>query len=422
MQVDQELPADWRWSTLGEACELNPRRDNLNGISPETCVTFVPMPAVDAAFGAITNPVSRPLQEVRKGYTAFKSGDVIMAKITPCMENGKAAVVGDLQNGLGFGSTEFHVLRPNGNALAEYLYHFIRQESFRRAAESNMTGSVGQRRVPADFLRDAPIPLPPLEEQRRIAAKLDDLLGRVAATRERLDRVPVILRRFRQSVLAAAVSGRLTEDINGGANDDRPPGWCTTTLGELASLVTSGSRGWAKYYSDEGPLFIRSEDINTDALRLAGAAHVSPPASSEGLRTRVSQNDILITITGANVTKAAVVVELVDEAYVSQHVGLVRLREPSLSRFVHLCLLSERHGRGQLREAAYGAGKPGLNLNNLRLVTLAVPPPAEREEILRKTEAILRIGERAEARSHTAARHSERIHEAVLARAFRGEL
>ncbi len=422
MNADVELPSGWRWSTLGEACDLNPHRDKLNGASPDTPVTFVPMPAVDAALGVITSPQIRALKDVQKGYTSFRQGDVIMAKITPCMENGKAAVVQVLENGLGFGSTEFHVLRPNGQAIAEFLYHFIRQESFRRLAESNMTGSVGQRRVPAAFLRDAPVPLPPIEEQRRIATKLDDLLGRVAATRERLDRVPTILRRFRQSVLAAAVSGRLTEDLNGGADDPHPQGWCATTLGELASLVTSGSRGWAKYYSDDGPLFIRSEDINTDALRITSAAHVSPPASGEGLRTRVFQNDILITITGANVTKTAVVVEPVAEAYVSQHVGLVRLRQPSLSRFVHLCLLSERHGRGQLRKAAYGAGKPGLNLTNLREVPLALPPSDEAEEILRRTLAILGIGERVAARSQAAARAMERMRETVLARAFRGEL
>src|SRR5205823_5142697 len=102
---------------------------------------------------------------VRSGYTAFRDGDVIMAKITPCMENGKAAIVRNTTNSLGFGSTEFHVLRPNGVALAEYLFYFIRQESFRAAAEAEMTGSVGQRRVPAAFLQAAELPLPPLAEQ-----------------------------------------------------------------------------------------------------------------------------------------------------------------------------------------------------------------------------------------------------------------
>jgi type I restriction enzyme, S subunit len=110
------------------------------------------MPAVDAEKGAITKPEARPFGKVRKGYTSFREDDVIMAKITPCMENGKAAIARALHNGLGFGSTEFHVFRSNGAILPDFLYHFIRQESFRKAAEHEMTGSVGQKRVPASFL------------------------------------------------------------------------------------------------------------------------------------------------------------------------------------------------------------------------------------------------------------------------------
>jgi type I restriction enzyme S subunit len=128
------------------------------------------------------------------------------------MENGKAAVVRGLLNGLGFGSTEFHVLRSTGAVFPDYVYHFIRQEWFRRAAEQEMTGSVGQKRVPATFLEATAIPLPPLAEQQRIVAKVEALLARVNAARQRLAKAPAILKRFRQSVLAAACSGHLTAD------------------------------------------------------------------------------------------------------------------------------------------------------------------------------------------------------------------
>jgi len=112
---------------------------------------------------------------------------------------------------MGFGSTEFFTLRSKGSVLPEYLYHYIRQESFRKDAEENMTGSVGQKRVPKHFIERSNIPLPPLAEQRRIVAAVEALLARVNASRERLDRVPGLLKAFRQAVLAAACSGRLTE-------------------------------------------------------------------------------------------------------------------------------------------------------------------------------------------------------------------
>ena len=170
------------------------------------------MPAVDADLGVISTPQQRRFADVRKGFTSFRDNDVIVAKITPCFENGKMAVCRGLVSGLGFGSTEFHVLRETGAVLPEYVYHFVRQDRLRSEGESNMTGSVGQKRVPANWLSAVTLPVPPLAEQRRIVAKVEEVLDRAAAARERLTKLPKILKRFRQSVLAAACSGRLTAD------------------------------------------------------------------------------------------------------------------------------------------------------------------------------------------------------------------
>ena len=205
-----ELPEGWTLATLGRVCDLNPPKPSAGSVDPHTPVTFVPMAAVDAASGKIATPEMRAFSVVRKGFTSFRDGDVIMAKITPCAENGKAAIASGLQNGLGFGSTEFHVLRPTNAVLEEYIYYYIRQESFREAAAAEMTGSVGQKRVPAWFLENASLPLPPIAEQRRIVSKVEALLARVDAARDRLAKVPATIKRFRQSVLAAACSGRLT--------------------------------------------------------------------------------------------------------------------------------------------------------------------------------------------------------------------
>ena len=154
------------------------------------------MPAVNADLGAIINPEIKPYLEVQNGFTSFRDGDVIMAKITPCMENGKAAIVHGMKNGIGFGSTEFHVMRSRGEILPEYLYYYIRQESFRNEARSHFTGSVGQKRVPADFIKQSIIPLPPLAEQQRIVARVEALLSHVNAARDGLSRVPSIMKKF----------------------------------------------------------------------------------------------------------------------------------------------------------------------------------------------------------------------------------
>jgi type I restriction enzyme S subunit len=414
-----DLPAGWAAASLPSICEINPRRTQADGLSPDAEVTFVPMPAVDADAGSILEPQVRRLAEVRKGYTTFRRGDVIFAKITPCMENGKAAVVRELRNDLGFGSTEFHVLRPTTGLLPEYLFFFIRQESFRRTAAAEMTGSVGQKRVPAQFLEEVVLPLPPFAEQKRIVAKVEELLADVNAARDRLASVPALLKRFRQSVLAAACSADLSQEWRAKHRSDA---WQETSVDGLSVFVTSGSRGWAQFYSKDGPTFIRSQDINTDRLLMSDAAHVRPPRNSEGARTRVCRNDILITITGANVTRCAVVDCDPGEAYVSQHVALIRLKTPENARFLHLWLTCDGRGRGALREAAYGGGKPGLNLDNIRELPVVLPTQEEQKEIVRRVDAFFKLANLIEENVATARTRVDKLTQSILAKAFRGEL
>jgi type I restriction enzyme S subunit len=170
------------------------------------------MAAVNEVTGAIETPEVRNVDEVRKGFTSFTDGDVIFAKITPCMENGKAALAERLVNGRGYGSTEFFVLRSLGPVEPRYLHQFVRQESYRREARSTMQSGVGQARVPKDFVESTSLPLPPLPEQRRIVAKLDELRARSRMAREALGEVPALLDRLKQSVLAAAFRGDLTAE------------------------------------------------------------------------------------------------------------------------------------------------------------------------------------------------------------------
>ena len=146
---------------------------------------------------------------MKKGYTPFQDGDVIFAKITPCMENGKYALATGLHGGRAAGSTEFHVFRPKLELDSKYLLHFLFTPELRSRARLNMRGAAGQLRVPAQFFNDAQIPLPPLDEQRRIVAELETQLTRLDASVTALKRVQANLKRYRASVLKAACEGRL---------------------------------------------------------------------------------------------------------------------------------------------------------------------------------------------------------------------
>ena len=168
---------------LFDVCEINPRQ---RGISDDTLVSFVAMPDV-SEDGKINTSVIRPFSEVKKGYTVFQEGDILFAKITPCMENGKGALATGLKNGIGVGSTEFHVLRPNpGYVDGMWVYYLTAWPAFRREAESHMTGSAGQRRVPKSFLEEYTLSVPSLNTQCEQVEHLDRVNKIIEARKEQV--------------------------------------------------------------------------------------------------------------------------------------------------------------------------------------------------------------------------------------------
>jgi type I restriction enzyme S subunit len=278
--------------------------------------------------------------------------------------------------------------------------------------------------------------LPPAKEQTRIVEKLEELLSDFDDGVAELKAAQTKLVRYRQSLLKAAVEGALTaewrqhntpeetgaqllqrilserrahweakqlakfaeqgkappkdwqkkypEPMHPDTRDlpELPQGWAWASLDQLTEFITSGSRGWADYYSAEGAVFIRSQNINKDRLDLSDTAFVTPPRNNDGIRAIVQKHDLLLTITGANVGKTACVEIALNEAYVSQHVALIRLVEATLDNFIHLYLTSSSGGRGQLDKEAYGAGKPGLNLQQVGSVHIPLPGWAETSKLM----------------------------------------
>ena len=155
---------------LGEVADISPTPARLE---PNTPISFVPMSAVDAITGRIVRPEVRMTADLRAGYRQFRRGDVIFARITPCMQNGKTSVVGDLSTDYGYGSTEFHVVRPSKAVAATWLHQIFRTAAFKAEAAKHFTGTAGQQRVPASFLREVAIPVPSIVEQRAVIARLE---------------------------------------------------------------------------------------------------------------------------------------------------------------------------------------------------------------------------------------------------------
>jgi type I restriction enzyme S subunit len=204
----EKLPAGWARAPLSEVADINPGSFSKPP-QDHDLVSFVPMAAVEEGSGRLDASTYRPWVEVKKGYTLFQDDDVLFAKVTPCMENGKAALAARLKGGRGAGSTEFFVLRSRGGVDPKYLMHFVLQSSFRRDARAAMQGVAGLLRVRKEFMQTAQVPVAPLPEQRRIVAEIERQFTRLDAGVEALKRVQAQLKRYRASVLKAACEGRL---------------------------------------------------------------------------------------------------------------------------------------------------------------------------------------------------------------------
>ncbi len=384
---------------LGQICEINPRK--IAKINPELQCSFIPMEYIDDQFGVVTKQAIRQIKEVEKGYSFFQNKDILFAKITPCMENGKCAIAKNLINGIGFGSTEFHVIRVKNDVIPDWVYYNLRQTSTRKDAEMCMTGSAGQKRVPGSFLEDMSIPLPPLPEQKRIAAIL-----------EKADR----LRRQRQYALE--LSGTYLQSVfleMFGDPVTNPKGWDFTHLGSKIEFITSGSRGWAQYYANKGAIFLRIQNVRRNQLILDDLAYVQVPNTIEGRRTRVKSGDLLLSIT-ADLGRTAVIPPNFPEAYINQHLALLRLKD--IDPVFVAGFISTPGGKAQISQLDREGVKSGLNFDDIRGLQVFVPPPA----LQQKYTQIVQKYERLRSQQREAERQAEHLFQTLLHKAFQGEL
>jgi type I restriction enzyme S subunit len=220
---------------LAEVAEINPRRKTVER-ADNAPTSFVPMEAVDDVLGEITQIVSQPFSKVRKGYTYFENGDVIFAKITPCMQNGKHAVVGNLIDGFGFGSTEFHVVRASPEILPEWIHYFLRRKETLDAAIKTFTGTVGQQRVPPSFLENLELPVPPVEEQRQIAARLKAQLSEVETAWQAAQAQMKDFGALQAAICRDAYCHVIPVAVPSTIDDGVPDGWRWRKLTDIARL------------------------------------------------------------------------------------------------------------------------------------------------------------------------------------------
>lgn len=346
-------------SRLGDICIINPKSP---GFDDELAVSFVPMPKV-GENGEFDPSETRKYHEVKKGFTYFQNDDVLFAKITPCMENGKGAVASNLKNGVGFGSTEFHVLRPLPECVtSKWLFYLLSWPSLRKDAEKNMTGSAGQKRVPRSFLEDYSINVPDLKKQKETTDILDNVCSLI------------FLRKQQLAKLDELVKSRFVELF--GDSKTNPKNYPIHQLSEYIDFLTSGSRGWAQYCADDGPeWFITIKNVKDCRISVDNMQSVNAPDNAEAKRTKVQEGDLLISIT-ADLGRTGVVTKAIAEhgAYINQHLTCIRLNKEALNPLYVAYFMESSAGKEQFESKNQSAVKAGLNFNSINSLRLMVPP------------------------------------------------
>ena len=367
---------------LSEAVAVNPKIDRTQ-MADDTSVSFVPMAAVGAANGSIDASTVRPYAEVKKGYTHFRENDVLFAKVTPCMENGKMAVARNLKNGIGFGSTEFHVLRPREGVDPHYVYHFISSQTFRKEAARHMTGAVGLRRVPTAFLESAEIPLPTLDVQREIVAELEKQFSRLDEAVANLQRVKANLKRYKASVLKAAVEGRLVET----AGD-----WRQVKLGDIALSVRNGYSH--KPDAESGTRIFRISAVRPMELAADDVRYLSGSTSDYDTFLAVAGDVLFTRYNGSRdyVGVCAVVpAGLPPTVYPDK---LIRVRVPQDQLLPAFLVIAASTGEGRAFIESMirtTAGQSGVSGTDIKAIPLLVPSMAEQTRIVAEVDRHLSI-------------------------------
>ena len=394
-------------------------------LASATQATFLPMESIGEQ-GEIDCSTIRDVDDVENGYTRFFDGDVLVAKITPCFENGKGAIVRRTLNGVGFGTTELHVLSPGSEIDARYLYYVTTSDRFRRFGEAAMFGAAGQKRVPEDFVRDYRVSVPPLARQCAIADYLDRETARLDALVAEKERLLKLLAEKRRALITNAVTRGLDPDVpmrDSGIPwlGDIPAYWNLVPLRFLVSFVGGATpdTGKRKYWSGDIP-WVSPKDMKYREID-DSEDHVNESAVFDTALRMIPPGSVLVVVRGmilahsfpAAITKAAVTVNQDMKALLCrERLDPWFLRDFFRGIEYHLITLTD--------SSAHGTRK--LETERLGQILIPLPPRVEQRQIVRYIlDSTNRIDEARTATEHTVALLRER-RAALIAATVTGQI
>lgn len=419
------IPKAWDLQRLRFLADLNPSKSELTSSDHELDATFLPMEAV-GEDGSLDGSQTRVVADVYQGYTYFRDGDVLVAKITPCFENGKGTVATGLVNGIGFGTTEFHVLRPH-RIDRRLLWYVTASERFRVLGESEMKGSAGQKRVPEDFVKDFLVPLPSVPEQQAIAAFLDRETAKIDALIAQKERLIELLGEQRAAVITRAVTKGLDPSVpmKGSGVEwlgEVPAHWKVRRIKQVAKMDSGHTPDKSKpEYWDGGN--IPWVSLN-DTARLAANEYIEETAvctTAEGLANSSAHllpAEAVVFSRDATIGRCAITTV---PMAVSQHF-IAWISGPLVLPQYLLQVLRSDLMQQHLVSLTMGSTVKTIGMPDVRSLVMPVPPPSEQREIVKHIQAANDRTDRMVAAARTATARLREYRTALISAAVTGKI
>ena len=402
------MKAGWQTKVLADVCQIRPpKAEARERLSCKELVSFVPMEDLGIGQKILAPTQTKPLEDVAGSYTYFADGDVLLAKITPCFENGKLGIADKLTNGIGFGSSEYIVFRPSPAIDKEWLYYFLSRQSFRDEGAARMSGAVGHKRVSKEFIESYPIPVPPLPEQHRIVAILDEAFDRIATAKANAEKNLQNARALFESHLQSVFT-------------ERGEGWVETTVGECIRFIDY--RGKTPVKTDSGLRLITAKNVKMGYLQESPMEFVAPESYDAWMTRGIpKQGDVLFTTEAplANVAQ----LDTDEKVVFAQRIIIMQPEASRLdSTFLKYLLLSQPvqqriHGKGT------GATVKGIKASLLKTIDISFPAALHvQKEIVSKLDDLTIEVERLESLYQQKLTALDDLKKSLLHQAFSGKL
>lgn len=387
------IPNHWQWKRVADCVQFNPKVIQDDAVE----VSFIPMADVEPGFvDQCSTRQAKPWAKVKKGFSRFQEGDLLVAKITPCFQNRKSCVAKSLINGTGAGSTEFHVMRCVSGVDAKFLLYFFKSEYFIRYGVNHFNGTVGQQRVGAQDIKDCLIPVPSVEEQVRIVAKLEEAFAEIDRAEKAYEELQTLAGVLRGQILQEAIQGKLVPQLAekgvveqiGVAPDERPfeipKSWKWRALDEIFKFVDY--RGKTPTKTTDGVRLITASNVRQGYVDHKRIEFISSEEYIDRQNRGISKKGDILFTTEAPLGNVA----LADLDVYSAGQRVITLQTDSENKKLLMYFMLSPYFQKALKNNATGTTAQGIKAARLKKLMLPVPPVEEQARIASKVEELLK--------------------------------